>query len=144
MLGQLSPDPNSLQIPLTWKKPRKIFVNSMSDLFHDAVSNRFVEQVWEVMAATPHHHYQILTKRPNRMRDMLIAWGRKPLANVWLGASIENSKVADRVDALRDVPSVIRFISFEPLIGAVGNIDLPNIQWAIVGGEILAFLPGIR
>ncbi|KZC98267.1 DUF5131 family protein [Thalassospira xiamenensis] len=133
--GTVREDTNSLQIPLTWKKPRKIFVNSMSDLFHDAVSNRFVEQVWEVMAATPHHHYQILTKRPDRMRDMLSAWGRKPLSNVWLGTSIENSKVVDRVDALRAVPSVIRFISFEPLIGSVGSINLQNIHWAIVGGE---------
>ncbi|RCK40967.1 ABC transporter ATP-binding protein [Thalassospira profundimaris] len=133
--GEIREDYKSLKIPLSWKKPRKIFVNSMSDLFHDEVSDSFVEKVWDVMAATPHHHYQILTKRPDRMRDMLINWGRKPLSNVWLGTSVENFKVVDRVDALRAVPSVIRFISFEPLIGAVGNINLDNIHWAIVGGE---------
>jgi len=133
--GKIHEDHGSLQTPLSWKKPRKIFVNSMSDLFHDAVSDRFVEQVWEIMAATPHHHYQILTKRPERMHDLLIGWKKQPLPNVWLGTSIENAKVTNRAGALRKVPAAIRFISFEPLIGPVGNIDLHDIHWAIVGGE---------
>lgn len=133
--GRIYEDHKSLQTPLSWKKPRKIFVNSMSDLFHEAVSDSFVEQVWDVMAATPHHHYQILTKRPDRMSDLLTAWNRAPLPNVWLGTSIENAKVAPRADALRVVPAAIRFISFEPLIGPVGKIDLKDIHWAIVGGE---------
>ena len=133
--GKIHEDHGSLQTLLSWKKPRKIFVNSMSDLFHDAVSDRFVEQVWEIMAATPHHHYQILTKRPERMHDLLIGWKKQPLPNVWLGTSIENAKVTNRAGALRKVPAAIRFISFEPLIGPVGNIDLHDIHWAIVGGE---------
>lgn len=133
--GVVREDPASLDIPLRWKKPRKIFVNSMSDLFHEGVSDAFVSSVWDVMRRTPHHHYQILTKRPERMASFLLSRNDDVLPNVWLGTSVENADVVDRIAALRTVPAAIRFISFEPLIGSVGTVDLGNIHWAIVGGE---------
>lgn len=133
--GAIRTDQASLEIPYSWKKPRKIFVNSMSDLFHEQVSEDFIKSVWRVMEETPHHHYQILTKRPERMLDVLTNSGVRVLPNVWLGTSIESAEVAKRLDFLREVPAAIRFISFEPLIGPVGKIDLTDIQWAIVGGE---------
>ncbi len=133
--GVVREDPASLQIPLNWKKPRKIFVNSMSDLFHEAVSDAFVEKVWSVMQQTPRHHYQILTKRPDRMARFVSARQGPILSNVWLGTSVEDKKVIDRIAELRSVPAAIRFVSFEPLIGSVGKPDLSGIQWAIVGGE---------
>jgi protein gp37 len=125
----------SIDIPLSWKKPRRVFVNSMSDLFHAAVPSEFVRRIWNVMERTPQHHYQILTKRPLRMAALLNEIAPDPLPNVWLGTSVEDSRVVDRIDQLRKVPAKIRFISFEPLIGDVGLIDLTGIHWAIVGGE---------
>ena len=133
--GVVREDPDALNIPLRWKKPRKIFVNSMSDLFHDAVTEAFIARVWDVMLATPHHHYQILTKRPDRMAEVLQRIAPVALPNVWLGTSVEDDQVVSRLDHLRQVPAAIRFISFEPLIGSVGEIDLAGIDWAIVGGE---------
>ncbi len=133
--GVVRQDRDALDIPLKWKKPRKIFVNSMSDLFHDRVKDAFVRDVWDVMRATPHHHYQILTKRPDRMAALVNSWGGAPLANVWLGTSVEDASVLHRIEALRSVQAAIRFISFEPLIGAVGGVNLSAIHWAIVGGE---------
>ncbi len=133
--GIVREDTSALDIPHAWKKPRKIFVNSMSDLFHESVSDAFILKVWEVMRATPRHNYQILTKRPDRMAAVARDVIGEVLPNVWLGTSIENDAVADRVDHLRHVPAAIRFISFEPLIGSVGQIDLSDIHWAIVGGE---------
>lgn len=133
--GVVREDESALAIPFTWKKPRKIFVNSMSDLFHDGVHESFIARVWDVMRKTPHHNYQILTKRPERMASVVAEVIGDILPNVWLGTSIEDNAVADRVDHLRRVPAAIRFISFEPLIGPVGPIDLTNIHWAIVGGE---------
>jgi protein gp37 len=133
--GIVREDQEALAIPYTWKKPKKIFVNSMSDLFHERVSDAFILAVWKVMRETPHHNYQILTKRPDRMAKMLTEQVSDVLANVWLGTSIENAAVAARVNDLRSVPAAIRFISFEPLIGPVGTIDLHGIRWAIVGGE---------
>ncbi len=132
--GVVREDTDTLQTPLGWKRPRKIFVNSMSDLFHDEVSDAFIDAVWSVMRQTPHHNYQILTKRPERMSRVLVRI-RDVLPNVWLGTSVEDAKVVGRIDALREVPAAIRFISFEPLIGAVGAVDLTGIHWAIVGGE---------
>ena len=128
-------DRKSLGIPLRWRKSRKIFVNSMSDLFHEQVPESFVKEVWDIMGRTPQHNYQILTKRPDRMADIISRMEGPPLSNVWLGTSIEDEAVTNRIDELRDVPAAIRFISFEPLIGSVGNVDLTNIHWAIVGGE---------
>lgn len=133
--GTVREDISALEIPLKWKKPRKIFVNSMSDLFHPEVSISFIRKVWDVMQKTPHHHYQILTKRPDRMAEILAQHQPQPLANVWLGTSVENEDVVFRIDELRQVPAAIRFISFEPLIGSVGAVDLRRIDWAIVGGE---------
>jgi protein gp37 len=133
--GIVREDRTALNLPLQWKRPKKIFVNSMSDLFHEAVSKQFIEEVWAVMEATPQHHYQILTKRPERMGEIVRESIDRILPNVWLGTSIENRKVCDRVDALRSVPAAVRFISFEPLIGPVGAINLSGIHWAIVGGE---------
>lgn len=133
--GIVREDLASLSIPFSWKRPRKIFVNSMSDLFHQGVSDEFILEVWRVMRDTPHHNYQILTKRPERMAQFIARLVPDILPNVWLGTSIEDASVVDRLDHLRSVPAAIRFISFEPLIGAVGPVDLTNIQWAIVGGE---------
>jgi protein gp37 len=133
--GIVHEDYSSLTIPLKWKKPRKVFVNSMSDLFHPDVSASFISKVWEVMEQTPRHSYQILTKRPDRMADLSASGSLAKLPNVWLGTSVENTDVAYRIDELRAVPAAIRFISFEPLIGSVGAVDLTGIDWAIVGGE---------
>lgn len=133
--GVIREDRAALDIPTSWKRPRKIFVNSMSDLFHPDVSDSFISEVWEVMRKTPHHNYQILTKRPNRMRVLLNDMDAAVLPNVWLGTSVENHETTSRIDELRLTRAAIRFISFEPLIGSVGDIDLSEIHWAIVGGE---------
>jgi protein gp37 len=125
----------ALDTPLTWRKPRLVFVNSMSDLFQDAVPFDFVDRVWDVMAKTPIHTYQILTKQPDRMASYLQQREGDSLNNVWVGTSVEDSAVTDRIDHLRACPAAVRFISFEPLIGSVGEVNLSNIQWAIVGGE---------
>lgn len=133
--GVVREDRDALEIPRRWRKARKIFVNSMSDLFHEAVSEEFILDVWQVMRDTPHHNYQILTKRPERMAHILTEVIRDVLPNVWLGTSVEDRAAVPRIDLLRSVPAAIRFISFEPLIGPVGLIDLTGIDWAIVGGE---------
>jgi protein gp37 len=133
--GIVREDRAALALPTSWRKPRKIFVNSMSDLFHPSVTDNFILDVWSVMRDTPRHHYQILTKRPERMGDLVRNRISDVLPNVWLGTSIENAEIIGRIDALRAVPAAIRFISFEPLIGPVGPIDLHGIHWAIVGGE---------
>jgi protein gp37 len=105
----------------------------MSDLFHEAVPAEFVAEVWSVIAATPQHTYQILTKRPERMID--VTQSLPMLKNVWLGTSVESSDFLGRIDTLREVRAAIKFVSFEPLLGSVANADLHGIQWAIVGGE---------
>lgn len=133
--GKIRLDYDALAIPLKWKKPRTIFVNSMSDLFHPDVSEAFIASVWETMAETPQHNYQILTKRPQRMREVILSEKLRMLPNVWLGTSVEDASTVSRIDILRRVPASIRFISFEPLIGSIGDIDLSGIHWAIVGGE---------
>lgn len=133
--GVVREDRFSLDIPRRWKKPRKIFVNSMSDLFHKKVSRPFIIEVWKVMAETPHHSYQILTKRPDIMAEVVRECIPDVLPNVWLGTSVENAAVAYRIENLRSVPAATRFISFEPLIGSVGPVNLDGIHWAIVGGE---------
>ena len=125
--------PAELEIPRRWRRPRVIFVNSMSDLFHPQVSADFVARVFEVMTATPQHTYQILTKRPKRARQLLRGW--IPVPNVWLGVSIEDDRVVDRADILREVPAAVRFLSLEPLLGPLPSLDLTGIDWVIVGGE---------
>lgn len=133
--GKVRLDEASLEIPFGWRKPRKIFVNSMSDLFHADVPAEFVARVWDVMGRTPHHTYQILTKRPERMREVVSSLGLPALEHVWLGTSVEDGAVLSRLDDLRATPAVVRFVSFEPLIGSVAGANLDNIHWAIVGGE---------
>lgn len=142
--GVVREDHEALTIPYGWKKPRKIFVNSMSDLFHESVSNSFIESVWKVMSETPRHNYQILTKRPERMAEFIKFRINKILPNVWLGTSIENAEVVNRIDFLRLTPAAIRFISFEPLVGSVGAVDLRDVDWAIVGGESGKFARPIK
>jgi protein gp37 len=133
--GKIRLNNASLDIPKTWSKPRKVFVNSMSDLFHDDVPIEFIARVWDVMKGTPWHTYQILTKRPERMAQVLAQPSFEMLPNVWLGTSVEDSRVLSRLDAIRQVPAAIRFVSLEPLIGSVADCDLTGIHWAIVGGE---------
>jgi protein gp37 len=133
--GRVSFDELSLSVPLSWKKPKRIFVNSMSDLFQDAVPADFVKAVWKVMEQAHWHTFQILTKRPERMLDVL-GGGKLPvLKNVWLGTSVENEEVVHRIETLRNVPARVRFISFEPLLGPILDPDLTGIHWVIVGGE---------
>jgi protein gp37 len=131
--GKVRLDREALSIPAGWKKPRRIFVNSMSDLFHEAVPAKFVAAVWRAMQATPQHTYQILTKRPDRMADITASLSVLP--NVWLGTSVESADYLGRITDLRQVNAVVRFVSFEPLLGSVAAADLTGIQWAIVGGE---------
>ena len=133
--GKVRLEEASLEIPLKWKKPRKIFVNSMSDLFHADVPAEFIARVWSVMQRTPQHTYQILTKRPERMQKVLTSLALPALEHVWLGTSVEDSAVLSRLDNLRATPAIVRFVSFEPLIGSVKGADLTGIHWAIVGGE---------
>jgi len=133
--GKIKLDHASLSVPQEWKKPKRVFVNSMSDLFHAEVPTAFIAQIWQVMAATPRHTYQILTKRPDRMSEVLSSPDFNVLPNVWLGTSVEDSRVLYRLDELRVVPAAVRFVSFEPLIGSVAGANLKSIHWAIVGGE---------
>lgn len=133
--GKIFCDESALDLPLKWRLPRTVFVNSMSDLFHPDVPVAFIRKVWGVMERTPQHTFQILTKRPERMRELLQHPQFRVLPNVWLGTSVENAEVVDRIEDLRKTPAQIRFISFEPLIGAVSAADLTDIDWAIVGGE---------
>lgn len=132
--GIIRLDHGSLSVPLGWKTPRRVFVNSMSDLFHEDVPVEFIRDVWSTMERTPWHTYQILTKRPERMADVLRS-GFPVLGNVWLGTSVEDARVVHRLDDLRLTPAAIRFVSFEPLIGSVAGAELHDIHWAIVGGE---------
>ena len=133
--GKINVDLNALSAPLAWKKPQRIFVNSMSDLFQEKADQRFIRQVWRVMEQAHWHTFQILTKRPERMLDVLSGPEFPTLANVWLGTSVESEDYLNRIDVLRRVPARVRFISFEPLIGPIVDPDLTDIHWAIVGGE---------
>jgi protein gp37 len=125
--------PDTLTVPLRWRAPRTVFVNSMSDLFHARIPVDFVRQVFEVMAATPRHTYQILTKRAVRAARLApdLPWPR----NVWIGVSVENADQARRVGHLRRVPAALRFLSCEPLLGPLDALDLSGVDWLIVGGE---------
>lgn len=126
---------DTLNIPLTWKKPRLVFVNSMSDLFQNNIPFEYVERVWQVMEKAKLHTFQVLTKQPERMAEFLKQRKKHALKNVWLGTSVEDERVAYRITELKRCRAAVRFISFEPLIGSVGKINLSNIHWAIVGGE---------
>ncbi|WP_137045163.1 DUF5131 family protein [Pseudolabrys sp. FHR47] len=131
--GKIKLDEKALDAPRKWARPRRIFVNSMSDLFHDKVDENFIRRVWRVMEETPRHTYQILTKRPERMA--LLSEHLPVLKNVWLGTSVESADYLDRIEQLRATRAVVRFVSFEPLIGSVSGANLRDIHWAIVGGE---------
>jgi len=125
--------PDSLDVPLRWKRPRTIFVNSMSDLFHVGVSEEYLQLVFDVMRRTPRHTYQILTKRAERLARLAgrIQWP----GNVWIGVSVESSGFTWRIDYLRSVPAALRFVSAEPLLSALPSLDLRGIDWLIAGGE---------
>ncbi|HXR67613.1 MAG TPA: phage Gp37/Gp68 family protein [Dermatophilaceae bacterium] len=130
--------PDALDLPHRWGKPRRIFVNSMSDLFHPDVPSAFIGAVWDTMHATQRHTYQILTKRPQRMAALLrtaVTGTAEPLDNVWLGTSIESDRYTFRADHLRNTPAAVRFLSCEPLLGPLPSLDLTGIDWVIVGGE---------
>ena len=133
--GKLHFNKAALEIPLRWRSPRRIFVNSMSDLFQDGVPGEFIREVWDVMERADWHSFQILTKRPDIMRDVLKQAKLPRLPNVWLGTSVESADYVDRIKVLRSIPAQVRFVSFEPLLGAVGTPNLSKIHWAIVGGE---------
>ncbi len=144
-----------LSTPLTWKKRRVVFVDSMSDLFHPQVPFSFIDKVFGVMGAAGRHVFQVLTKRPGRMAEyfsddpdcMIERWTEAvpesteqeelsyPLDNVWLGTSVENDDTKHRIEPLRQLEAAVRFISFEPLVGKINNLDLDGIDWVIVGGE---------
>lgn len=125
--------PQTLEVPLRWKRPRMIFVNSMSDLFHEEVPLAYIEEIFRVMENADHHIFQILTKRHTRLSELapLLAWP----SNVWMGVSIENRRFVHRADYLREVPAAVRFISAEPLLGPLEALDLVGIDWLIAGGE---------
>jgi len=125
--------PHRLDEPLKIKKPTKFFVNSMSDLFHEEMPYTYLDKIFEVISSTPQHIYQILTKREKMMLDYL---SKKTIPqNVWLGVTVENAKYKYRIDYLRKIDAYIKFVSFEPLIGKLGTLDLSDIHWCIVGGE---------
>src|SRR3970282_182432 len=125
--------PDLLEVPLTWRQPRVVFVNSMSDLFHEDVPEDYIRQVFQTMVKARQHTFQILTKRAERLAALAprLPWP----ANVWMGGSVEDARVVDRIGYLRQVPSAVRFLSLEPLIGPLEGLPLSGIDWAIVGGE---------
>jgi protein gp37 len=124
---------DSLSLPRAWARPRLVFVNSMSDLFHAKVPLSFVQEVFDIMAATPQHTYQVLTKRARRLRRIAPELNWPP--NVWMGVSVEDTAVLDRIDDLRAVPASVRFLSCEPLLGPLPELPLDGIDWVIAGGE---------
>lgn len=125
--------PDTLDIPLKWKQPRRIFVNSMSDLFHESVPEAYIHQVFDVMLHAPQHRFQLLTKRSLRLveLDQRLVWP----PNVWMGVSVETRDYLHRIDDLRAVGAVCRFLSLEPLLGPLHDMDLSRISWVIAGGE---------
>ena len=130
---QLTVHEHVLEMPLRWKRSQTIFVNSMSDLFHKGLPLEFISKVFEVMVRASHHRFQVLTKRSKRLLDLSpkLPWP----SNVWMGVSVENSDYLFRIDHLRQTDSHIKFVSFEPLLGPIHDLDLEGIDWVIVGGE---------
>lgn len=133
--GEVREVPHVLDKPRSWRKSRKVFVNSLSDLFHPNVSDDYIARVFAVMAETPQHTYQVLTKRPQRMRSWTEAHQPDPLPNVWLGTSIESDRYSWRAKHLRETPAALRWISAEPLLGPLPSLALGAIDWLVVGGE---------
>jgi protein gp37 len=130
---QLTLQPQMLELPSSWRSPRKIFVNSMSDLFHKDVPLEYIARVFDVMKCANWHQFQVLTKRADRLRELS---ARLPWPfNVWMGVSVENSDYVDRIDDLRASGAAIKFLSLEPLLGPLPELSLRGIDWVIVGGE---------
>jgi protein gp37 len=129
----LTLQPQMLARPLEWRKPRNIFVNSMSDLFHDDVPLEYIRQVFDVMNEANWHQYQVLTKRAERVRELSprLEWA----PHIWMGVSVESAKYLDRIDQLRKTGAHVKFLSLEPLLGPLDKMNLRGIDWAIVGGE---------
>jgi protein gp37 len=125
--------PDRLEIPLRWRKPRRVFVNSMSDLFHPEVSNLFITQVFRVMNHCERHTFQVLTKRPQRIASLhhILSW----TPNIWAGVTVENQEAIHRIVYLRDTPAAVRFLSCEPLLSSIELPRLNGIHWIIAGGE---------
>ena len=130
---ELTLQPQMLELPLHWKTPKRIFVNSMSDLFHVDVPLSYIQDVFDVMRKAHWHQFQVLTKRAERIEDLnaKLKWE----SNIWMGVSVENEKYAYRIDHLRKTEAHLKFLSIEPLIGPVGRLNLRGIDWVIVGGE---------
>lgn len=124
---------HALAMPLRWRKPQTIFVNSMSDLFHEDVPLAFIQKIFAVMQEASWHRFQVLTKRSARLVELapFLPWPE----NIWMGVTVENSDYTFRIDHLRQVNAAVRFLSIEPLLGAMPNLDLSEIDWVIVGGE---------
>lgn len=133
--GKIRMIDEAINIPLHWKKPRKIFVNSMSDLFQDGAEPEFIRKIWNVMLTANHHIYQVLTKRPDNMKKIIEDLDLIAAPHIWLGTSVESDSYVHRIETLQSIEASVRFISFEPLLSAVGKVDLEKIHWAIVGGE---------
>lgn len=130
---QVTMHPEALKEPLLWMKPHNIFVCSMSDIFHKDVPFEFIDQIMQTISQTPQHSYQILTKRAERMNEYFSTHFIPQ--NVWLGVTVETNNVKQRIDYLRNIPATVRFLSCEPLLEDLGELDLHNINWVIVGGE---------
>ena len=130
---KLTMQPQALELPRTWKRPRVIFVNSMSDLFQKGVDLDYIKRVFDVMNECHWHQFQVLTKRPEIAAEFAkeLTW----TGNIWMGASVENALVLHRIKSLREVPAAVRFLSVEPLLGALPKLELRGIHWVIVGGE---------
>jgi protein gp37 len=125
--------PERIEQPLRWRRPRRIFVNSMSDLFHERIPDEFIAEVFEVMVRADWHVFQVLTKREDRLVELAsdLPWP----SNIWMGVTIENRRFVGRADSLRAVPAAVKFISAEPLLGPLEGLDLTGIDWLIAGGE---------
>jgi protein gp37 len=130
---KLTLHPESLELPLKWKNPKLVFVNSMSDLFHSSVPEEFIQSIFRTMNRACWHRFQVLTKRSDRLREMSkrLSWGE----NIWVGVSIENSNYTYRIEDLRQVGAKTKFLSLEPLLGPIPQLNLEGIDWVIVGGE---------
>jgi protein gp37 len=130
---KLTLQPHMLELPLKWKKPQMIFVNSMSDLFHKDVPTDFIQQVFDVMNKAHWHNFQVLTKRAERVAELsdVLNWSD----NIWMGVSVESQKYVHRIDSLRNTKAQTKFLSLEPLLSSLKNLNLKNIDWVIVGGE---------
>lgn len=130
---QVRVHPESLNIPLSWRKPRRIFVNSMSDLFHEDVPEAYIQRVFSIMHEAHWHQFQILTKRDKRLAEISPRLGWPP--NIWMGVSVENRSYVHRIDSLRETTAQTKFLSLEPLLGPLENLNLSGMHWVIAGGE---------